>query len=193
MTIGIIILAAGSSSRLGQSKQLIQLNGKSLLQHAANVALNSEADIVITMVGSNAQLHKSEIESLNVEIIENKGWQLGMGNSLKVGLNHLLTSKTNIQAAIIMVCDQPYLTASHLNALINTYKKEKPEIVASTYNLIKGVPALFAASLFPKLLKLGDTEGARKIIEKHVGSIVLVPFEKGEIDIDTPEDLERLG
>lgn len=192
MAIGIIILAAGSSSRLGQSKQLIKLNGKSLLQHAAKVALNSEADIVITVVGSNAQLHKSEIESLKIEIIENKGWQLGMGNSLKVGLNHLLTSKPNIQAAIIMVCDQPYLTTSHLNMLINTYKKEKPEIVASTYNSIKGVPALFAASLFPKLLKLGDTEGARKIIEKHVGSMVLVPFEKGEIDIDTPEDLERL-
>ncbi len=193
MSINIVILAAGSSSRLGQSKQLIQVNGKSLLKHAAKSALDSEADSVIVVLGSNSPSHKLEIEPLGVEIIENKNWQAGMGSSLKVGLNHLLSSTAEIQAIIVMVCDQPYLTTAHLNKLISTYRKQKSEIVASTYNTTKGVPALFNASMFPKLITLGDEQGARKIIEKHIGTISLVPFEKGEIDIDTPEDLEKLG
>lgn len=193
MSINIVILAAGSSSRLGQSKQLIQVNGKSLLKHAAKSALDSEADSVTVVLGSNSPSHKLEIEPLGVEIIENKNWQTGMGSSLKVGLNHLLSSTAEIQAIIVMVCDQPYLTTAHLNKLISTYRKQKSEIVASTYNTTKGVPALFNASMFPKLITLGDEQGARKIIEKHIGTISLVPFEKGEIDIDTPEDLEKLG
>lgn len=193
MSINIVILAAGSSSRLGQSKQLIQVNGKSLLKHAAKSALDSEADSVIVVLGSNSPSHKLEIEPLGVEIIENKNWQAGMGSSLKVGLNYLVSSTAEIQAIIIMVCDQPYLTTAHLNKLISTYRKQKSEIVASTYNTTKGVPALFNASMFPKLITLGDEQGARKIIEKHIGTISLVPFEKGEIDIDTPEDLEKLG
>lgn len=193
MAIGIIVLAAGSSSRLGRSKQLIKLNGKSLLQHATKAAFDSEADSVLVVLGSNAQAHKSEIESLDIEIIENKNWHTGMGSSLKVGLSHFLNSKVNIQAVIVMVCDQPYLTTSHLNKLINTHRNQKSEIVASTYGNIRGVPALFDVSIFSKLFTLGDTQGARKIIENHIGTITLVPFEKGEIDIDTPEDLEKLN
>lgn len=190
--VSVIVLAAGSSSRLGQSKQLLLVNGKTLLEKSALAALNSGAEHVFVVLGAQAALHKKAIENLPVGIVINEDWQKGMGNSLKTGLSHLATHYPKTEAVIIMVCDQPFLTSDHLKKLIATFQKTHSEIVASTYNQTLGVPALFSRSLFNQLLHLEDNQGARKIIQHHKGSMLLVAFPKGEIDLDTPEDLTRL-
>lgn len=190
--ISIIVLAAGSSSRLGQSKQLILVDGKTLLEKSALAALNSGAEYVVVVLGAQAALHKKAIENLLVGITINEEWEKGMGNSLKAGLNYLVTKYPETKAVIVMVCDQPFLTAEHLKKLIASFQKNPTEIVASSYNQTKGVPALFSRSMFTQLFKLEDTQGARKIIQLHQGSMQLVEFSKGEIDLDTPEDLSKL-
>lgn len=189
--ISIILLAAGSSQRLGQSKQLVLVNGKPLLAVSTVSALESGAKRIIVVLGANAQEHKKAIESLPVELVINDEWAKGMGNSLKKGLNHLLSLNPKTEAVLIMVCDQPYLTGAHLNNLITTYKKNRSELVASTYNQTSGVPALFNRSLFDQLLELDDAQGARKIIQHYKGNINKVPLTHGEIDIDTQEDLQN--
>jgi molybdenum cofactor cytidylyltransferase len=193
MSVAIIILAAGSSSRLGQSKQLITIKGKSLLEKTAQAALDSGAQPITVVLGNQASVHKKNIEALPVKIVVAENWSAGMGASLKAGLLTLLEDYPATEAIIVTVCDQPYLTAEHLKKLITVYNNTTSEIVASLYNNTKGVPALFQKALLQKLLQLEDDEGARKIIRQHKGTIALVAFEKGEIDIDTPEDLDYLN
>jgi molybdenum cofactor cytidylyltransferase len=192
MSIGIIILAAGSSSRLGQPKQQIEVAGKSLLERTTQAALDSGARPIMIVLGNQAPTHKKVIEALPVSIVINKDWSKGMGSSLKAGIESLLKDHPETEAIIISVCDQPYLTAHHLKKLISVYSNTASKIVTSHYKGTNGVPALFSKSLFQKLLQVEDDEGARKIIRQHTGTIALVPFEKGEIDIDTPEDLNYL-
>ncbi len=193
MAFGIIILAAGSSSRLGQSKQLIKVGDKTLLEKTTHAAIDSGAHPIIVVLGNEASAHNVIIETLPVTVVINEKWSNGMGSSLKAGLQRLLEDHPNTEAVIVTVCDQPYLTADHLKKLIIAYTNTSSEIVASHYNNTKGVPALFSKSLFQKLFELEDEEGARKIIRQYGGSSALVPFEKGEIDIDTPDDLNYLA
>jgi molybdenum cofactor cytidylyltransferase len=186
--ISIILLAAGSSSRMGQSKQLLPVEGEPLLLKSAKAALASGADNVVVVLGANEKNHEKIIQHLPVTIVNNNDWQKGMGNSLKAGLSRILKSAPDTAAAIIMVCDQPKLTGSHLKNLIQLHIKTKSKIVASSYSNIVGVPALFDKSLFQNLLELEDEQGARRVLINHPDLIRTVDFAGGEIDLDSLAD-----
>ena len=191
--ISIILLAAGSSSRMGQSKQLLSINNEPLLLRTVKTAIASTVKNVIVILGADEQKHRSVIEHLPVQIIHNPTWSKGMGNSLKAGLNHLLSIQPETQAAIISVCDQPLLTTDHFNQLVLNYHQKQKPIVASLYSGSPGVPALFVKSLFPDLLKISDDQGAKKVINAYSDSITLIDFPGGEIDLDTPEEYKAFG
>src|SRR5690349_16891707 len=133
MNIGIIILAAGSSTRMGTSKQLLPVNGEPLLLRAVRSALQSLGSHVTVVLGSNEKDHRDVIKDLKVDIIENRNWQMGMGNSLKAGVKHIRSRRSNTVGIIVMVCDQPAITAKHLNELIRVYEESGKAIVASHY------------------------------------------------------------
>ena len=186
--IGIILLAAGSSSRTGQSKQLLEIDGEQLLLKSTRVAVQSESEKIIVVLGANEMAHRKTIEHLPVEIIANPDWETGMGSSLKKGLRQLLQVVPQLKAALVMVCDQPLLTTEHINKLIQTFTNTNSLIVASHYSGSAGVPALFEKSLFEKLLRVEDESGAKKIIQQHKEAIQTIDFLQGAIDLDTPED-----
>ena len=190
-TIGTIILAAGASSRLGRSKQLLSIKGKKLLRHACEVALDSSGDAVIVVLGHDAPSHQSEIQELPVYGVVNEEWKNGIGSSIKSGLRHLLKVSSDIDAAVIMVCDQPHVTSLHLNRLIEVYRKTAAPVVASSYAATVGVPALFDRRLFSDMLNIDDTSGAKKLIQINSGQAETIALPLGEFDIDTPEDLLR--
>jgi molybdenum cofactor cytidylyltransferase len=184
--IAIILLAAGSSSRMGQSKQLLLVNGKSLLIHVAEIAKKSDVGSVIVVLGAAEETHRKVLNNLSVDVIYNSRWQTGMGSSLKAGLNHVIATEPKTEAVIVMVCDQPLLTTNHINSLIRKYNKSNKLLVASSYSNTVGVPALFGRQLFAEILKLGDEEGAKKIIQNYAAEVV--EFPEGSIDLDTPDD-----
>jgi molybdenum cofactor cytidylyltransferase len=188
----IIILAAGSSSRLGQSKQLVTSNKIPLLLKTTQTALASNIKNVLVVLGANYEEHYQLINQLPVHIINHKDWAKGMGSSLKAGFSQVLTIWPETSAVIITVCDQPFLSSAHLSKLLESYTHQPNAIVASHYNNTYGVPALFDRTIFKNLLTLGDIEGARAIIKKHVHEISSVDWPEGSIDIDTPEDLQFL-
>lgn len=192
LEVAIIILGAGSSSRLGSSKQLLILDGESLLSKSIKASLASNATKVIVVLGANHALHYKEIKDFPIDITVNEHWSKGMGNSLKKGLIHLLQSNNTYQGAVILVCDQPMLTANHINILIDDYNKTKKPIIASWYGESPGVPVFFHKQYFEKLLMLDDMHGAKKIIEKNMQDVLSVDFPEGEVDIDTREDYEKL-
>ena len=188
--IGIILLAAGSSSRMGQSKQLLELNGKPLLRNTANVALASDIKKIIVVLGAFEKEHRKLVQDLPVNIVYNSRWEKGMGSSLKAGLNYLLRGDPKLSGVVILVCDQPLLQASHIKNLIALHVKTKKPIVASQYAKTLGVPAFFEKKYFSELLNLDDTHGAKKVIQQHPEDLSSMNFPEGEIDLDTPEDYQ---
>ncbi|MDN5203036.1 nucleotidyltransferase family protein [Fulvivirgaceae bacterium BMA10] len=188
-TVGLIILAAGASSRLGEPKQLLKLNDQTLIFRAVRTGLRSLCFPVLVILGANAELIMREIEDLPVYINKNPNWKKGMGNSLKYGLDSILRIYPHLDAVVVMLCDQPFVDGVLLNELIRTYYKTGSLVVASEYEHHLGVPALFDKTLFPELAKLKGDKGARNIIKSipHT-KISSVPFALGKIDIDCYED-----
>lgn len=190
--IGLIILAAGASVRMKKPKQLLEYNGKTLLQRAVQTAQDSECRPIVVVLGARLEVLKNEIKDFDVRIAENADWEKGMSSSIKTGLDKLLKINNQIGGIVIMVCDQPFVSVELINQIIETYRKTDSLIVASQYAETLGVPALFGEQLFPQLLELENSGGAKDIIGQFQNETVAVSFEKGNFDIDTPEDYLKL-
>jgi len=185
---GLIILAAGESSRLGQPKQNLIFNGQTLLQRAAESGKASECETIIVVLGGNA----NEITPIEgTTILYNKYWKEGMASSIRRAMVEI-NNNPLFDKVIIMLCDQPFVSSALLNAIISKQIKTGKQIVGCAYNGTTGVPALFNRSLFAELLLLHGHEGAKNILKKHAGDIATIPFEQGGIDIDTIADYEQL-
>ncbi len=189
---GIVVLAAGSSSRLGQPKQLLLYKNTSLLKNTISQASQVPNTAIIVVTGSNHELIEKKITDSEIKTIFNPDWELGMSTSIATGLNELLRLYPNIQKCIFTVCDQPYITTIVFENLIKEYQKKVKGIAASEYAATLGTPVLFHKEYFTELLQLKGQEGAKKIINRFLEDTVAVPFEKGNIDIDTIEDYNEL-
>jgi len=186
--ITILVLAAGSSSRMGQSKQLLTIAGETLLQRIVARAVEANPSSVVVVLGSNKESHEKIIADYPVQIVFNEQWQNGMGSSIKAGIKYIETNVENTKAVIITVCDQPHLTAAHFKALAEKFNSEGRNIVASSYNKTSGVPILFGKQFFKDLKEVNDAGGAKSVVQKNPDQVTLVPFPLGAIDLDTMED-----
>ena len=191
--IGVIILAAGASSRLGTPKQLLQYAGKTLLQQSLQVAVDSIARPVIVVLGADADHIKKETDFSSALAIVNADWEEGMASSIRSGINALLKIDPLAEGAVLMLCDQPYTTSALVNELVAVHQNTGKAIVASSYSDTLGVPALFHKSIFPELLQLEDDLGAKGIIQQHAKDTEVVAFSKGNVDIDTEADYQKLS
>ena len=189
---GIILLAAGASSRLGRPKQLLLYQGKTLLQHGIQAAIDTGTKRIITVIGANANFLIKETANQSIEVILNEQWEEGMASSIRCGIHKLLETAPEINAVIIMVCDQPYVTTKLLKDLMKKYQETGKPIIASSYENNQGTPALFDKTIFASLLELKGDVGAKRIMKANPDLVALVNFPLGEIDIDTEEDYNRL-
>lgn len=187
MRFSIIIIAAGSSSRLGQPKQLLPYKVGNLLSHTITACCESEIGSIHLILGANhkAILKETEIDACQVHV--NPNWQNGMGNSIAFGLKQI---NKNIEGVVITMADQPFLEKGHLKQLI---EKQSAGIVLSKYEEGKGPPTFFSKDYFDELSKLSGDDGAKVVIKKHQSIVQFVSFPKGNIDIDREEDLKYLG
>lgn len=189
--IGIIILAAGNSSRLGSAKQLLALNGKNLLQHTIDEASQIDAHTVYLVLGAFAEEIKNKIKCNNLNLVINEKWSEGLSSSIAFGLQLMLNEYKEIEAVIFLLCDQPFFSNSVLKDIVKKYNKTGKQIIHCKYNNGFGPPTLFHKSLFPDLLELNGSEGAKNIVKQHMEDVAFVDFPKGNIDIDTLEDYEK--
>ncbi|MEJ8843308.1 nucleotidyltransferase family protein [Lacibacter sp. H375] len=192
-TTGVIILAAGASSRLGSPKQLLVYSGVTLLQHSIEAAQTADAASVVVVLGANADVIKTELNIETVELVVNPEWKEGMASTIRFGLQTLLKLNPQVEAVVFMVADQPFVTAGLLNDLMELNKKEQRSIVASKYGTTFGTPVLFTKRFFPELLELAGDVGAKSLVRKYQNEAAFVHFPKGEIDIDTLEDYQNLS
>lgn len=189
---GIIILAAGGSSRMGQPKQLMHFGGKSLVRRVTDAALAVEQHLVIAVTGADAGAVAQELAETGVQLVTNPGWQSGMASSIRVGLLSLLDAEPELAACILAVCDQPFISAVVFEGLKSTQRSSGKGIAASGYDNTYGTPVLFTRAYFKQLLQLEGQEGAKKLIRQHEDDTAIYPFEEGRIDIDTMAEYNKL-
>jgi molybdenum cofactor cytidylyltransferase len=192
MPVPAIILAAGASRRLGQPKQLVRIGGETLLARTIRVVREAAANPMLVVVGANRESIAEAVGLSAVQVVANPDWEQGIASSIHAGIEALQRLEPKADAAMILVCDQPRLTAGHLKQLIGRFEQaEEPPIAASRYAGIAGIPAIFPASQFANLLALNGDTGARFLLRNPECPMVAVDFKDGEADIDTPEDLAR--
>src|SRR4028119_223468 len=150
-SVGLIILAAGASTRMGTPKQLLLYQGRSFVRHIAEVANTSVCQPITVVLGANAERIKPEISQLPVQIIENQQWAEGMSSSIRVGLEALNAMNQNLDAVAIALCDQPFVSSQLLDRIVEAYRFTGKPIIACEYSGTLGVPVLFSRALFSEL------------------------------------------
>ena len=181
----MIILAAGQSKRMGTLKQNLPWKRTTLLGHAIEQGLNSVADHVFVVLGSNSKAIISEINSGNITTIYNPEWQAGMGTSIASAMQYLDKNSLHFDAVLIALSDQPLIEYKHYNKLINSLFANNKKIVATKIDTRAGVPAIFSSQYFSLLSKLHKDYGARKILSKHGQEIMILNIDNKIIDLDT--------
>ena len=192
--VTILILAAGSSSRMGKIKQLLPWKDSTLLEHTIKIAKLSKANQVIVVLGSNARLIKETIKTKtnNVIFLENTEWKLGMGTSISCGVNYLLDHNNDADAVLVLLADQALIDTEYIDEMINMHDNRKIELIGTRYGDKIGVPALFKRTYFTDLQKLDGDNGAQHILNKSGDKVhVLNPLGK-VYDVDTLEDYNKL-
>ena len=189
MGVGAVVLAAGSSSRMGIPKQTLQFRGESLLRRAALAALGAGCRPVVVVTGAHAELSRRELDGLDVREVLNTLWETGMASSVRAGIERL----AGAEAAVLMLCDQPHVTADVISRLVEAQRATGSPVVASAYGGSFGVPAVFRRALFAELTRLEGAAGAKQVIERHAAEAHFLPFPGGEVDVDTPDDFSRLN
>jgi molybdenum cofactor cytidylyltransferase len=190
--LAIIILAAGSSSRLGQPKQLLEYNGSTLLRNMLTQASGIPNAEIVVVTGSNNETIEADLKQNAVTICYNKNWEQGMGSSIAIGLKKLLELHPDLKACIFTVCDQPFVTTEVFKDILEQHIQSGKGIIASLYAETLGTPVLFSHTYFEALLSLNGKEGAKKIVELNLDDVASVPFDKGAVDIDTIHDYNNL-
>jgi molybdenum cofactor cytidylyltransferase len=185
MKIAILLLAAGSSSRMGVAKQLLPIGEMTLLGIVIETALQSNANKVYCVLGANAEVIKQLISKYNIESIFNPNYKTGLSSSIVAGIEHFKTQ--NFDAVLIVLGDQPLIKAEYLNEMIATFKNYKGKIIASKYNNTFGVPSIIPKIYFNQLLKLKGDKGAKDFLNSND----VIPLEnKNLMDIDTKKEYE---
>jgi molybdenum cofactor cytidylyltransferase len=187
---GIIILAAGSSSRMGEPKQLMMYKDKSFLQHIITEAKNAQLEPVICVTGCQSDLIKKNISGLKVSTVYNANWPEGIGSGIFAGINQLLF--WDVDSVILAVSDQPYVSSDLFKTMQNLKEQSGKGIVACSYAGTLGTPVLFSKAYFSRLQLLNRNQGAKSMVKSNLPDVCSVEFEKGSVDIDTKEDYEKL-
>ena len=191
--VGAVILAAGSSSRMGTPKQILQFEGNSLLRRAALSALAAGCRPVIVVTGAHADLCRRELDGLDVREAFNASWETGMASSVRAGIERLVSIDADVLATVLLLCDQPHVTSDVISGLLAAHRDTGRPVIASAYGGSFGVPALFSRTLFTELTQLEGMSGAKEIIKRHASDTHFLSFPEGGVDVDTPDDFSCLS
>jgi molybdenum cofactor cytidylyltransferase len=192
MRVAGVVLAAGGSTRFGKPKQFALFQGETFIRRIAAAAIEAGCAPVVVVTGEDSAQVTLELTGLAVSIAINPRWPSGLGSSIGVGVQRAIDLVADLDASLLLTCDQPFVSAPVLAQIIQLRLTSAKPIVASAYATTLGIPALFDRSCFPDLLRLEGDSGAKKIILARPHDVVPFDFPAGEIDIDTATDYEKL-
>ncbi len=189
-SVCIVLLAAGNASRFGSAKQVAPIAGVSMVRHCATTACATGADVVV-VTGAYHELVGAQLHGLPVTTVFNPDWEEGMGGSIALGVR-TASAKAAIDAVVVMLADQPRVSADDLRALIAAHRRQRDVIVTASAGGVHVPPCLFPRALFGELGALHGKSGARPVVERHRDSLVAIDMPSAGFDIDTVDDYRAL-
>ncbi|WP_435261592.1 nucleotidyltransferase family protein [Tenacibaculum sp. nBUS_03] len=189
MKNAILILAAGSSSRMGKPKQVLPYKHTTLLGWTIEQALNLKTSTVYCILGANFDLIRKEIEKYPIQILHNTNYKNGLSSSIVAGIKYILNKQYDF--VTILLADQPKITSTYIHEMYHLSQKEPTKIIASNYGDKTGVPAIFPAKYFYKLTQLLGDKGAKELLKDEEQNLIKTPpFDL--LDIDTLDEYKKL-
>jgi molybdenum cofactor cytidylyltransferase len=192
MSVAAVVLAAGGSARFRKPKQFVLFQGETFIKRIVAAAIEAGCAPVVVVAGEDSARITSELTRFTVTIAMNPDWQSGLGSSIVVGIRHAMSLAPDLEAVVLLTCDQPFANGAVLTQLIQLRLTTGKPIIASAYAGTLGIPALFDASCFPDLLRLKGDGGAKAIILARPHDVMPFDFPAGQIDVDTAADYEKL-
>jgi molybdenum cofactor cytidylyltransferase len=173
---------------MGTPKQLLKIQGVSLIRRAAEQALDSGGRPVVVVLGANVDLIAQELNGLAIDIAVNRDWNTGMSSSIRCGLKKLLALDSQIQSVILFLADQPNVSGTELRRLTTANVQTGRGLVAASYSGHIGTPALFSRFYFDELLQIEGQGGAKSLLQRYAPRVLPIDFPEAACDLDTPED-----
>lgn len=186
--VAVLILAAGSSSRMKTPKQLLKIGNKTLLEIVLEKAKFIFEEPVFCVLGANEKLIRKTINTKNIEFIYNKNYLEGLSTSIVSGIKYLEKTSNHFDGIMILLADQPAIDSVYLKNLLHLFQTNKNSLIASKYQDKVGVPAIFPKEYFNELKLLKGDEGAKKIIIKNKKDTIYSSLTSNFTDIDTKKD-----
>lgn len=190
MKISGIILAAGASTRMTKYKQLLRFKGESLLKAIVDKCQQLELNEIVCITGYLDHELKAEAMNEDITFIHNTKHKEGMVGSLQLGINHV--NESSADAALVLLTDQPLIPLSHYQSMISTLVEHKAQLVATSYNEIIGVPAIYTRQYFQEIMALDNNSSAKSILIRHRKDMLTIDCALAGIDVDTDEDYQKL-
>ena len=188
--IAVLVLAAGKSSRMKSIKQLEKIDNKTLLDITLEKAKQLFSKAVFCVLGANSEIIKKNITTQDITFINNKNFETGLSSSIVAGLHHFKKEQLNFDGILMLLADQPAIGVSYLRDMLHLFELNNDKIIASKYDTILGVPAIFPKNSFQELENLQGDKGAKAFLNE-ASNIVISPKEKTNLlDIDTKEQLK---
>lgn len=184
-----VVLAAGEARRFDGMKVLATWQGETLVASAVRKAERASGERTLLVAGREWQRVVCAAAPQAGFYTVNGNFREGMASSIRCGV----TALADVAAAIvILLADQPLVSAEHIDAMIARWRSNPDAIVATGYRGKRGAPCLFPARDFAALTSLSGDTGANEVLCKESNRVVTLPFEAAAIDVDTPDDLRRL-
>ena len=189
--ISLIVLAAGTSTRMKENKLLLKINGDTLIEHVVKVAKESSADEVVVVLGYEATKIKEHLAKTDCKFAVNENYMEGQSESVKVGLSAI---SSDAEAVMILPADVALIEPESINRVLEEYARSRSRIVIASHQQQSGHPILLDRALFPEISRIAEsTQGLKAVINHHRGEIRYVEADTDNvlIDIDTKEEFDK--
>jgi len=186
--VAAVILAAGSSTRMGRNKLLLELGGETLIRRAVRAAGGAGVDEVVVVLGHEEARLRAELAGLPCTPVVNADHAKGAGTSVRTGVRQVAA---DTDAIVVVLADMPFVTAEMIATLVQRYREARPPLVASHYGDVQAPPTLYDRALFEELLQIPGERCAKQVVRRHQDEAVVVAWPESALrDIDLPADYE---
>lgn len=186
-----VVLAAGTSSRMGQNKLFLTLGGSTVLRRAAATAVAAGLDPVLVVLGHEIERARAELVGLDCRPVLNPDYRDGLTTSLRRGISAV---PDGAAAAVVMLADMPLVTAEMVRTLVERYRAGGAPLVVSVYGGVPAPPMLYGCALFAELRALTGDGCGKAVVKRHRREAEEVAWPSSALaDLDEPADAESVG
>jgi molybdenum cofactor cytidylyltransferase len=185
-----VVLAAGSSSRMGVNKLLLPLGRSTVLRRAVMTAVAAGLDPVLVVIGHESERARAELSGLSCVPVPNTDHARGINTSLRTGIRAV---PDRCDGAVVLLADMPFVTAEMVRTLVERFRGGDAPLVVSVYGEVLAPPTLYGRELFPELGALEGEGCGKRVTKLHRARAIEVAWPAAALgDLDVPADLERV-